>query len=190
MKFTKEVKGNVSDEEVLIALKCGYDWVFKNIYHAYRDEFKNWVIKRFYIDEETALDFFQESIAGLYSNALRNKLDDSSVNVKTFLFAVGKYHILNHKNFEGNIDLMEDLVSKAEEIPGFAEEPLKKGEDSQKALAHLRDLGDPCKQILEAYYLHGKVLTTITEEFGYKNKKVLKAVKHRCIEKLRALLKY
>lgn len=190
MKFTKGVKGDVSDEEVLIALKSGEDWVFRDIYHMCRDEFVNWAMKRFDIDQDIALDIFQESIAGLYSNALRGKLDESNVDVKTFLFAVGKYHILNQFNIEINLELMDDVTSTIEELPEFTEEPFEKAENGQEALTHLKNLENPCKQVLEAYYLEGKVLTTIAEELGYKNKKVLKAIKYRCVERLRKLLKY
>ncbi len=190
MKYTKYIEANVNDEELLEALKNGDEYVFKAIYSHYREEFLLWLNKRFDVPEESGLDIFQEAIAGLYTNAVRGKLDDSDVRVKTLLFAIGKKLIFNYLNTDYKQDLMGEIDDDLAINPDFWVKPFEKEEEAQEVRERLNMLQSPCRKILKAYYMEGKVLSTIAEDLGYKNKKVLKSLKYRCIEKLRNSLKF
>lgn len=190
MKFTKEIKEDFSDVNFFHALKRGEDFVFQKLYSAYKEEFLNWAFNNFNVSEENGLDIFQESIAGLYTNAYQGKLDESKVHVKTVLFAIGKNHLINYKKHDSKEALVGELGQEILENEAFIENPVENDEEHKELIAYLQELGYPCRQILENYYLKGETLSTIAEDLGYKNKHVLKSLKSRCIEKIKSYLKY
>jgi DNA-directed RNA polymerase specialized sigma24 family protein len=48
-------------------------------------------------------------------------------------------------------------------------------------------LGEPCKSLLEAYYLQKKDMTEIAETFGYTNADNAKNQKYKCLVRLKKL---
>ena len=52
----------------------------------------------------------------------------------------------------------------------------------EKALAHL---GEPCRSLLEAYYLQKKNMLEISTQFGYTNADNAKNQKYKCLTRLK-----
>ena len=51
----------------------------------------------------------------------------------------------------------------------------------------LKKLGEPCKSILEAYYIQKKSMPEIAESFGYTNADNAKTQKYKCLIRLKKL---
>ena len=51
----------------------------------------------------------------------------------------------------------------------------------------LGSLGEPCKSLIEAYYIHKKGMADIAEEFGYTNADNAKNQKYKCLMRLKKL---
>ncbi len=49
-------------------------------------------------------------------------------------------------------------------------------------------LGDKCKELLELFYFKKKDMVEIAELLGFRNDKVAKAMKYKCLEKARILI--
>jgi DNA-directed RNA polymerase specialized sigma24 family protein len=51
----------------------------------------------------------------------------------------------------------------------------------------LGELGEPCKTIIEDYYIHGRSMQEICEKFGYTNADNAKTQKYKCLQRLKKL---
>ena len=51
----------------------------------------------------------------------------------------------------------------------------------------MRKLGEPCKSLLEAFYLKKKPMTEIAEDFGYTNADNAKTQKYKCLQRLKKI---
>ena len=51
----------------------------------------------------------------------------------------------------------------------------------------LGSLGEPCKGLLEAYYLQKKSMQAIADSFGYTNAENAKTQKYKCLMRLKKL---
>ena len=51
----------------------------------------------------------------------------------------------------------------------------------------LKKLGEPCKTIIEDYYLHSRSMQEICEKFGYTNADNAKTQKYKCLQRLKKL---
>ena len=51
----------------------------------------------------------------------------------------------------------------------------------------LNSLGEPCKSLIEAYYIHKKGMTDIAAQFGYTNADNAKNQKYKCLMRLKKL---
>jgi len=51
----------------------------------------------------------------------------------------------------------------------------------------LLQLGEPCKTIIEDYYLQSKSMQDICEKFGYTNSDNAKTQKYKCLKRLKKL---
>jgi len=53
--------------------------------------------------------------------------------------------------------------------------------------AALAKVGEPCKSLLEAYYIHKKNMNEIAGSFGYTNADNAKTQKYKCLVRLKKL---
>ncbi|MBE7173779.1 MAG: sigma-70 family RNA polymerase sigma factor [Williamsia sp.] len=136
---------------------------------------------------DDARDVFQEAMIVLYENA---KSDHFELNclIKTYLYSVARrlwLKKLSHaKKYVGELkDDQEIIVPVEEEIEAHALH------DNQFALMEkaLSGLGEPCKSLLEAYYMRKKSMTDIAEKFGYTNADNAKNQKYKCLMRLKKI---
>jgi hypothetical protein len=53
--------------------------------------------------------------------------------------------------------------------------------------ASMEKIGEPCKTILEDYYIHRKSMLEIADRFGYTNAENAKNQKYKCLMRLKKL---
>ena len=70
------------------------------------------------------------------------------------------------------------------EVNDLYQQQIEKAETMEKAL---NSMGEPCKSLLEAFYLQKKSMHDIAEVFGYTNAENAKSQKYKCLMKLKKL---
>ena len=136
--------------------------------------------------EDDAKDIFQEAIIVLYEKVKGGKFELSS-KLKTFIYSVCRRLWLkklssksrssvNIKDFEEFIPCDTDLEQHHTRDKHFQDMELSLGQ-----------LGEPCKTIIEDYYMHSKSMLEICDKFGYTNADNAKTQKYKCLQRLKKL---
>ena len=135
---------------------------------------------------EDARDIFQEAMIVLYENAKSGTFELNCL-IKTYLYSVSRRLWLKRlsyaKKYGGELKNEQEIVPVEEEVE--AHEQL----DKHFALMGkaLTGLGEPCKSLLEAYYLKKKNMTVIADKFGYTNADNAKNQKYKCLMRLKKI---
>ena len=136
--------------------------------------------------EDDAKDIYQEGIIILHDKIKSGDFELTS-KLKTFLYSVCRrlwLKKLSHKSrFGGNIKDYEDHFTVESELTQHEEK------DQQFLLMNnaLADLGEPCKTIIEDFYIHNSSMQDICEKFGYTNADNAKTQKYKCLQRLKKL---
>ena len=135
---------------------------------------------------DDARDIFQEAMILLYEKARGGNFELTS-QIKTYVYSVCRRLWLKRlqqlQRFGATVESLEEVIPVEEEI----EEQDRKNEAfavMEKAMNHL---GEPCKSLLEAYYIQKKQMQDIAEGFGYTNADNAKNQKYKCLMRLKKL---
>jgi RNA polymerase sigma factor (sigma-70 family) len=136
--------------------------------------------------EDDAKDVFQEAIIILYEKAQKEDFALYS-KLKTFLYSVSRHLWL--KKLQGSYG-QSSLTIELEDTTA-AEDAVTEHESKDlqfKVMENaLGSIGEPCKTILEDYYLHKKSMQDIAEKFGYTNAENAKNQKYKCLMRLKKI---
>jgi RNA polymerase sigma factor (sigma-70 family) len=136
------------------------------------------------VDE--ARDIFQEAMIVLYE---KSRLPSFSLNcqLRTYLYSVCRRLWLKRLQqlgkFTSQLDSLEDIVGVEEEL----EDHEKKNDDFILMEHAMAKIGEPCKSLLDAYYMQKKNMQDIASEFGYTNADNAKTQKYKCLVRLKKL---
>lgn len=135
---------------------------------------------------DDAKDIFQDSIIVLYEK-LRSGGFELNCQIKTFLYSVSRRlwlkRLQQQNRYSAPGDNIEAVVSVEEEIESH-EQRNTEYEMMEQAINHL---GEPCKSLLEAYYLQKKNMQEIAASFGYTNADNAKNQKYKCLMRLKKI---
>ena len=140
---------------------------------------------------DDARDIFQEAMIVLFENSKSSSFE-LNCQIKTYLYSVSRrlwLKRLQHlKKYGGNVDNISEVISVEEEVENH-EQRSAEFHVMEKALMNL---GEPCKTLLEAYYMQKKSMMEIAGSFGYTNADNAKNQKYKCLMRLKKLffLKY
>lgn len=135
---------------------------------------------------DDARDIFQEAIIALYQKA---KMESFvlTCQLKTYVYSVSRRLWLKRLQQMGKytslVDGYEEMVPVEEDI----EIHQKKNADFEIMERALGSLGEPCKSLIEAYYIQKKGMNEIADEFGYTNADNAKNQKYKCLMRLKKL---
>ena len=160
----------------------------KAIESIYKDNYN--MIQAFILNNngsyDDARDIFQEAMITLYEKA-KSESFVLTCQIKTYIYSVcrrlwlkrlqqmGKY-ISPGENLEETVPVEEDLEIHEKRNAEFA--------IMERAMG---SLGEPCKSLLDAYYIQKKGMTEIASEFGYTNADNAKNQKYKCLMRLKKL---
>lgn len=166
-------------------LKIAQPEAIENVYKTHRKAFISFATK-YGLSEDELLDVYQDTIIAFIENIRKGHLENLQVELKTYLFSIGKYLIFNRlKNKKDSSILTEDLSDE------FIWEDLE--EENEERLTEistsLKQLGEQCYRILTMFYYEEKKLDEIQKILKYESKDVLKSQKSRCLNHLKRLLK-
>lgn len=135
--------------------------------------------------EQEAKDICQEAVIILYEK-LKGDAFELNCSIKTFLYAVCKRLWLKRLHYKsryvGKLDEYEELFSSSEQA-----EAEEKESDFKRMEASMNKLGEPCRTLLEDYYVNKLTMTAISEKFGYTNADNAKNQKYKCLMRLKKL---
>jgi RNA polymerase sigma factor (sigma-70 family) len=172
------------DRELLLGLSRHDDKALSTIY---RENFP--AVLRMVLQhkgsEDDAKDLFQEAMIVLYEKVQEGQFDLYS-KLKTFLYAVCR-HLWLKKLQTGAWQL--ELPAELEEVLPAEEAAQHDQKDEQFRIMEqaMGSMGEPCRTILEDYYLRKMSMQDIAEKFGYTNSENAKNQKYKCLMRLKKL---
>ena len=135
---------------------------------------------------DDARDIFQEAMILLYEKV---QLEHFALTcqIKTYLFSVCKNLWLKRLQQMGKystpLSAQEESISVDEDLDQFEKK------DAAFAIMDraLNSLGEPCKSLLEGYYINKKGMQELANQFGYTNADNTKNQKYKCLMRLKKL---
>ena len=135
---------------------------------------------------DDAKDIFQEAMIVLYEKA-RSGTFELNCQIKTYVYSVCRRLWLKRlqqlNRYSTPLGDIESIVPVEEEIEGH-EQRNAEFEMMEKAI---NSLGEPCKSLLEAYYLQKQNMQVIAANFGYTNSDNAKNQKYKCLMRLKKI---
>lgn len=135
---------------------------------------------------DDAKDIFQETIIVLYEK-VRSGSFELNCQIKTFVYSVARRlwlkRLQQQNRYAAPGDSME-MVIPVEEVIEDHEQRDAEFEMMEKAI---NSLGEPCKSLLEAYYLQKQTMQNIAVTFGYTNADNAKNQKYKCLMRLKKI---
>ena len=135
---------------------------------------------------DDAADIFQETMIVLFEKAKAGTLE-LHCQLKTFIYSISKRLWLKKLQYLQRFTIQNDGL--VETIP--VEEEIERHEKKQNDFSIMENamskIGEPCKSLLEAYYLQKKQMQEIAADFGYTNADNAKTQKYKCLVRLKKL---
>lgn len=173
------------DELILAEIRKNNEAALGELYKAHYPMVVNLVCSNSGTEQE-AKDVYQEAVIAFYERAQQPDFM-LTCKIKTYLYAVCRRlwlkRLAEKKRFSISIpetemfDGVETEVQEAEE----REISFKRMGDS------LHALGEPCRSILEDFYIHDFSMEIISEKFGYTSADNAKNQKYKCLQRLKKL---
>ncbi|WP_256012458.1 RNA polymerase sigma factor [Desertivirga xinjiangensis] len=184
--MSKEIKRSVpTDSEVILGILNGSKDVLETVYKAYFPMILQLVVMNNGTDDD-AKDIFQESVIVLYDKVKSGNFELNS-KLKTFIYSVSRRLWLKRLNQlsrnAGRISDFEDVLPVEQDMERHEEKDLQ-FRQMESALMHL---GEPCKTIIEDFYINNKSMQEICAKFGYTNADNAKNQKYKCLQRLKKL---
>lgn len=134
---------------------------------------------------DDAKDVFQEAMIVLYQKAKTAEFE-LNCQIKTFVYSVSRrlwLKKLAQQNRFTISDSQDDTISVEEDI----EEHERRDVEFHMMDRAMSGLGEPCKSLLEAFYLQKRNMQEIAASFGYTNADNAKNQKYKCLMRLKKL---
>jgi RNA polymerase sigma factor (sigma-70 family) len=135
---------------------------------------------------DDARDIFQEAMIVLYEK-VKSGTFELNCQIKTYLYSVCRRLWLKRltqlQRMAPETANLEETIPIEEELESHEQRNL----DFLTMERCLQSLGEPCKSLLEAYYLQKKSMMEIAGSFGYTNADNAKNQKYKCLMRLKKL---
>ncbi|MFD1467814.1 RNA polymerase sigma factor [Hymenobacter caeli] len=179
-----------SDEVLIAAIRGGDERALAQLYRLHWPMVSHFVLQNSGSDDD-AQDVYQEGVLVFYEKVRDGSLE-LSCQIKTYLYAVCRRlwlkRLTSKSRFGVRLQEDDDLGplhhTGAEDDLLAAEEQDRRFDTMSEALDHL---GEPCRALLEGYYLRERSMQDLTAEFGYTNADNAKNQKYKCLVRLKKL---
>jgi RNA polymerase sigma factor (sigma-70 family) len=179
------VKVERNEKALLQGLACSDKKAIETIYRENYNMIHSLIINNNGSTDD-ARDIFQEAMIVLYEK-VRSGSFELNCLIKTYVYSVSRrlwlkrLQQMNH--YSPVSDNLEETVPVEEEI----EENERINIEFQAMDRAISSLGEPCKSLLEAYYLEKKNMQEIAQSFGYTNADNAKNQKYKCLMRLKKI---
>lgn len=134
---------------------------------------------------DDAKDIFQEAMIVLYEKA-RSGTFELSCQIRTYVYSVSRRLWLKRlqqtSRYSGDVEAA-GTVPVEEDI----EDHIRRDMEFDMMQKAILGLGEPCKSLLEAFYLEKKNMQEIASVFGYTNAENAKTQKYKCLIRLKKI---
>ena len=135
---------------------------------------------------DEARDIFQEAMIVVFEKAVSGSFELNCL-LKTYIYSVCRRLWLKRlqqiQRFYSLAENLEETVPVEEEIAAHE----KRNTDFMIMENALGKIGEPCKSLLDAYYIQKKNMQEIAAGFGYTNADNAKTQKYKCLMRLKKL---
>ena len=179
-----------TDDALIAAIRGGDERALAHLYRLHWPMVSHFVLQNSG-SEDDAQDVYQEGVVVFYEKVRDGSLE-LSCQIKTYLYAVCRRLWLKRLTSKSRFGVR--LLDGEEHGPYLnigAEEDVLAAEEQDRRFATmgeaLANLGEPCKSLLEGFYLLDKSMQDLTAEFGYTNADNAKNQKYKCLVRLKKL---
>jgi RNA polymerase sigma factor (sigma-70 family) len=174
-----------TDREVVLGILNNSEDALNKLYTGYFPMVLQFILNN-NGDEDDAKDVYQEGIIVLY-NKIKGGNFELSSKLKTYIYSVCRRiwlkKLAQQSRKTSNIADFEDIISTEDDV----EQHEEKDQQFEKMQAALLHLGEPCKTIIQDFYIHNLSMQDICEKFGYTNTDNAKTQKYKCLQRLKKI---
>lgn len=174
-----------TDREVVLGILNNSEDALNRLYIGYFPMILQFILNN-NGDEEDAKDVYQEAIIVLY-NKIKGGNFELSSKLKTYIYSVCRRlwlkKLAQQSRKTSKLSDFEDVIAIEVDLEQHEEKDLQ----FEKMGSALQSLGEPCKTIIEDFYMKGLSMQDICEKFGYTNTDNAKTQKYKCLQRLKKL---
>ena len=174
-----------TDNEVILGILNNSESVLRRLYVAYFPMVLQLIINN-NGDDDDAKDIYQEAIIVLYNRVKAGDFELSS-KLKTYIYSICRRLWLKRltqlNRYGGDIKDFQEYLPAEDETEQESDRDVQFG----KMQSALQLLGEPCKTIVEDFYIHNRSMQEICDRFGYTNADNAKTQKYKCLQRLKKL---
>ncbi len=174
-----------TDKELLEGIRKGATQSLNTLYTTYFPMVLQLVLSN-NGNEDDAKDIFQESVIVLYNKVNEGNFELNS-KLKTYLYAICRHLWLKKLSQQSRFTAQTYELDDLAEVELDVEQHELQSQQFKLMQHALTQLGEPCKTIIEEFYLHNKSMQDICEQFGYTNADNAKTQKYKCLQRLKKL---
>ncbi|MEO8961430.1 MAG: sigma-70 family RNA polymerase sigma factor, partial [Ginsengibacter sp.] len=173
------------EEELLKGLAANNSNAIETIYRENYLAIQAFIIKNSG-NPDDARDIFQEAMIVLFEKAKSGSFT-LSCQLQTYMYSVSRRlwlkRLQKQNRFSQEIETLHEVVPVDDEIDTLE----KTNRDFNLMEDALLKVGEPCKSLLEAFYIGKKSMPEIAGSFGYTNADNAKTQKYKCLMRLKKL---
>ncbi|KIO78185.1 RNA polymerase subunit sigma-70 [Pedobacter lusitanus] len=184
--MSKKLSDSVpTDREVVLGILNNSEDALNKLYIGYFPMVLQFILNN-NGDEDDAKDVYQEAIIILY-NKIKSGDFELSSKLKTYIYSVCRRiwlkKLAQQSKKTNNVADFEDVESVEVDLEYHEEKDLQ----FEKMGSALQNLGEPCKTIIQDFYINNLSMQDICEKFGYTNTDNAKTQKYKCLQRLKKL---
>lgn len=158
-----------------------------DFYKENRSAFLQWGENKFSLDRDELLDIYQNAMIVLFENIKHNRIDGLQSSVVTYLYGIAKNLVYKYYRKNELINRHEVRLSEHYHFLGSNNDDQ---EQHYNAIHRaLNSMKEPCKTIINLFYINGLKLSMVASKLNYASTDVLKTQKSRCLKKLKDLIR-
>ena len=174
------------EEKALIKGLATHDaYAIEKIYRDNYTTIQTFIVKNNGYPDD-ARDIFQEAMIILFEKS-KSESFELTCQIKTYMYSVCRRlwlkKLQREERYIPSIDLVLETVVVEDEI----EMHEKKNDDLGIMEDALTKIGEPCKSLLEAFYIQKKTMPEIAALFAYTNADNAKNQKYKCLMRLKKI---
>jgi RNA polymerase sigma factor (sigma-70 family) len=135
---------------------------------------------------EDAKDIFQEAMIVLYEK-VRSGSFELNCQIRTYMYSVSRRLWLKRLQQMSRFSLSSEATEETVPVEEEVEDHERINHEFRTMEKAIGSLGEPCKSLLEAYYLEKRNMQEIAMSFGYTNADNAKNQKYKCLVRLKKI---
>ncbi|WP_028787500.1 RNA polymerase sigma factor [Terrimonas ferruginea] len=179
------MKEAINEKELLKGLARNDKNAVETIYREHYKIIQTLIINNNGLADD-ARDIFQEAMIVLYEKA-RSGDFELNCQIRTYLYSVSRRLWLKRlqqlNRYSSDLVSTDNVVAVEDDL----EEHNRRDAEFDMMNKAMGNLGEPCKSLLEAFYLKKKNMQEIATDFGYTNSENAKTQKYKCLVRLKKL---